>query len=204
MRKRRQRDLAEAPTSDAVEAVLLVRSYALNRGCWTFLQTYLHTRGWVVWAISHRPRSSPIPVYAKRLGRAIERLETRPVQSKSTWSVTPWAASSRTPSGVWVRAARETCGHARHPWAGTRRTSLHGWGGLRHGTRCRGHPRHRRLLGRHRGRPSKLFISCCPSSAASPRPRHRASTPRPPRDGDVARVFRVVADALQARGPGEE
>ena len=101
VRKRRQRDLAEAPASDAVRnPVLLVHGYALNRGCWTFLQTYLHTRGWEwVWAINHRPRSSPIPVYAKRLGRAIERLRDETVQSKSTWSVTPWAASSRrTPS----------------------------------------------------------------------------------------------------------
>ena len=76
-RKRRQRDLAETSTTHSERLpVLLVHGYGLNRGCFTFLQTYLHTRGYEwVWAINNRPNSSPIPVFAKRLGRAIERLK---------------------------------------------------------------------------------------------------------------------------------
>jgi len=73
--KRKQRDIADKADATARIPVLLVHGYGLNRACFAFLQTYLHTRGWEwVWAINHTPRSSPIPVFAKRLGRSIERL----------------------------------------------------------------------------------------------------------------------------------
>jgi len=74
-RKRKQKDIADIADQTQRVPVLLVHGYSLNRACFTFLQTYLHTRGWDwVWAINHAPRSSPIPVFAKRLGRSIERL----------------------------------------------------------------------------------------------------------------------------------
>ena len=74
-RKRKQSDIADTASNQKRIPVLLVHGYTLNRACFTFLQTYLHTRGWEwVWSINHAPRSSPIPVFAKRLGRSIERL----------------------------------------------------------------------------------------------------------------------------------
>ena len=73
--KGKQRDIADTADATPRVPVLLVHGYGLNRACFTFLQTYLHTRGWEwVWAINHAPRSSPIPVFAKRLGRSIEQL----------------------------------------------------------------------------------------------------------------------------------
>ncbi len=55
--------------------ILLVHGYGLNRACWLFFQTYLHTRGWPwVWAINHRPRSRPIPSYAESLSSKIDLL----------------------------------------------------------------------------------------------------------------------------------
>ncbi len=129
-RKRRQRDLAEAPRTDAIRnPVLLVHGYSLNRACWTFFQTYLHTRGWEwVWAINHRPRSSPIPVYAKRLGRAIERLreETGAEQVDLV---------CHSMGGVVAAYALKEFGYAPHvrrlitlgtPWSGTK-THIFGW-----------------------------------------------------------------------------
>ena len=76
VRHRIQEDIAETPLPNQNRLpVLLVHGYGMNRACFSFLKTYLHTRGWDwVWAINHRPRSSPIPVFAKNLGRSIERL----------------------------------------------------------------------------------------------------------------------------------
>ena len=75
VRKRKQQDIADKADNAPRNPVLLVHGYSLNRACFTFLQTYLHTRGWEwVWAINHRPYSSPIPVFAKNLGRSIELL----------------------------------------------------------------------------------------------------------------------------------
>ncbi len=73
--KQKQKDIADKADTGTRVPVLLVHGYGLNRACFAFLQTYLHTRGWEwVWAINHAPRSSPIPVFAKRLGRSIEQL----------------------------------------------------------------------------------------------------------------------------------
>jgi predicted alpha/beta hydrolase family esterase len=73
-RHARGEDIAEIPRSSTTRRpVLLVHGYGLNRGCWRFVQTYLHTRGWSwVWAINHRPRSRPIPVYADNLRMAVD------------------------------------------------------------------------------------------------------------------------------------
>jgi triacylglycerol lipase len=69
-------DMAEGESRGGARLpVLLVHGYGLNRACWRFAQTYLHTRGWPwVWGINHRPWSRPIPVYAERLSGAVDRL----------------------------------------------------------------------------------------------------------------------------------
>ncbi len=75
-------DLANVPgepqepsKQDERVPVLLVHGYGRNRACWRFLSIYLTTRGWRwIWATNHRPWSSPIPVYADRLERAVELL----------------------------------------------------------------------------------------------------------------------------------
>ncbi|MEC8194007.1 MAG: alpha/beta fold hydrolase [Myxococcota bacterium] len=123
-RKRRQRDLAETPRTDRERLpVLLVHGYGLNRGCFTFLQTYLHTRGYEwVWAINNRPNSSPIPVFAKRLGRAIERLKDETGAERVD-------VVAHSMGGVIAAYALKEFGYARHvrrlvtvgtSWAGTK------------------------------------------------------------------------------------
>lgn len=69
-------DLAEGSALSTERVpVLLVHGYARNRACWRFLSIYLRTRGWRwIWAINHRPWSSPIPVYAEHLDRAVDLL----------------------------------------------------------------------------------------------------------------------------------
>jgi pimeloyl-ACP methyl ester carboxylesterase len=72
-------DLAEALPSDTDRPertpVLLVHGYGRNRACFRFLSIYLRTRGWSwVWANNHRPWSSPIPVFAENLSRAVDLL----------------------------------------------------------------------------------------------------------------------------------
>lgn len=55
--------------------VIIVPGYALNRGPYLFLVTFLRRHGWRwVWPIRNAPRSSPIPVYARHLGERIEEL----------------------------------------------------------------------------------------------------------------------------------
>lgn len=128
--KRRQRDLAETPDPTAVRnPVLLVHGYGLNRACFTFLQTYLHTRGWQwVWAANHRPRSSPIPVFAKNLGRSIERLR----EETGAEQIDLVAHSM---GGVVAAYALKEFGYAKYvrrlitlgtPWDGTK-THVFGW-----------------------------------------------------------------------------
>ena len=211
VRKRRQRDLAEAPASDAVRnPVLLVHGYALNRGCWTFLQTYLHTRGWEwVWAINHRPRSSPIPVYAKRLGRAIERLrdETGAEQVDLV---------CHSMGGIVAAYALKEFGYAPHvrrvvtlgtPWAGTK-THVFAW--LREGYDMAPDAEVIRAIEDYSGDTvavwSKHDHLVLPVESAAPPHAHTIELRHLGHLEMVmsARVFRVVADALQARGPGEE
>jgi len=74
--KRRPGDLTAGPGEAPDRTpVLLLPGYGLNRASFRFLSIYLHTRGWKwVWAINHHPWSSPIPVLADRLERAIDQL----------------------------------------------------------------------------------------------------------------------------------
>jgi hypothetical protein len=119
----RKEDIAETPSTNLNRLpVLLVHGYGMNRACFTFLKTYLHTRGWDwVWAINHRPRSSPIPVFAKHLGRSIERL----LEESGATQIDIVAHSM---GGVITAYALQEYGYARHvrkvitlgtPWAGT-------------------------------------------------------------------------------------
>jgi len=122
--KHRQRDLADKPSHRGTRRpVLLVHGYGLNRGGFGFLRTYLHTRGFEwVWAVNHRPNSSPIPVFAKRLGRAIERLKAE----TGAESIDIVAHSM---GGLVAAYALQEFGYAPHvrrlitlgtPWAGTK------------------------------------------------------------------------------------
>ena len=123
-RKRQQRDIAETPAHHQNRRpVLLVHGYGLNRGCFTFLQTYLHTRGYQwVWAINNRPNNSPIPVFAKRLGRAIERF-------KAETGAEQIDIVAHSMGGVVAAYALKEFGYAHHvrrlitlgtPWSGTK------------------------------------------------------------------------------------
>ena len=127
--KRKQQDIADTADSTARIPVLLVHGYGLNRACFTFLQTYLHTRGWEwVWAINHGPRSSPIPVFAKRLGRSIEQL----CEDSGAEQVDIVAHSM---GGIVAAYALKEFGYAPRvrrlitmgtPWSGTK-THVFGW-----------------------------------------------------------------------------
>jgi pimeloyl-ACP methyl ester carboxylesterase len=123
-RKHKQRDIAERPASNVHRnPVLLVHGYGLNRACFAFLQTYLHTRGWEwVWSVNHRPRSSPIPVFGKRLGRSIERL-------KEATGAEQIDIVAHSMGGIVTAYALQEFGYGHHvrrlitlgtPWAGTR------------------------------------------------------------------------------------
>ncbi len=123
-RKRKQRDIADTPSASRDRLpVLLVHGYGLNRGCFTFLQTYLHTRGYEwVWAINNRPNSSPIPVFAKRLGRAIEQLKAEAEADQVD-------IVAHSMGGVIAAYALKEFGYAPHvrrlvtvgtPWAGSK------------------------------------------------------------------------------------
>ncbi len=129
-RKHRQQDLADTPADNRARLpVLLVHGYGLNRGCFTFLKTYLHTRGYEwVWAINNRPLNSPIPVFAKRLGRAIERLKAETGSEQID-------IVAHSMGGLVAAYALKEFGYASHvrrlvtlgaPWAGTR-TFVFGW-----------------------------------------------------------------------------
>jgi len=123
-RKHKTQDLADTPDTDAPRhPVLLVHGYGLNRACFSFLKTYLHTRGleWI-WAINHRPRSSSIPVFAKQLGRAIERL-------KEASGADRVALVCHSMGGVIAAYALKEYGYGEHvrrvitlgtPWKGTK------------------------------------------------------------------------------------
>lgn len=206
-RKRRQRDLAEAPRSDAVRnPVILVHGYSLNRACWTFLQTYLHTRGWEwVWAINHRPRSSPIPVYAKRLGRAIERL-----REKTGADQVDLVCHSM--GGVVAAYALKEFGYASQvrrlvtlgtPWSGTK-TYIFGW--RREAADMAENSEVIQSLSDYEGDTVALWSRhdhlLVPLESAAP---DHAHTIELKHLGHLemltsARVFRMVADALQSGG----
>jgi len=211
VQKRRQRDLAEAPAEDAVRnPVLLVHGYGLNRGCWTFLRTYLHTRGWEwVWAINHRPRSSPVPVFAKRLGRAIERLRDETGAEKVD-------LVCHSMGGIVAAYALKEFGYAPHvrrvitlgtPWAGTK-THVFAW--LREGYDLAPGSEVIEAIQDYDGDTVSVWSKhdhlVLPVESAAP---SHAQTVELKHLGHLemvmsARVFRVVADALQARDMGEE
>ena len=209
--KRRQRDLADAPNASAVrKPVLLVHGYGLNRGCWTFLATYLHTRGWEwVWAINHRPRSSPIPVFAKRLGRSIERL-------KDETGADQVDLVCHSMGGIVAAYALKEFGYAHHvrriitlgtPWRGTK-THVFSWLREGHdlapgsevieainsfsGDTVAIWSRHDHLVV-----PVENGVAPCGKSIELRHLGHLEMLMS-------ARVFRVVADELQARGNNEE
>ena len=207
-RKRRQKDLAESPRSDAIRnPVVLVHGYGLNRACWTFFQTYLHTRGWEwVWAINHRPRSSPIPVYAKRLGRAIERLRDETGADKVD-------LVCHSMGGIVAAYALKEFGYAKYvrrmitlgtPWSGTK-THIFGW--MREAADMSPDSEVIRTLADFQGdtiaiwsRHDHLMV---PLESAAPDHAHTIEMKHLGHLEMVtsARVFRVVADALQTVEP---
>jgi triacylglycerol lipase len=210
-RKRRQRDIAEAPDPAAIRnPVLLVHGYSLNRACFTFLKTYLHTRGWEwVWAANHRPRSSPIPVFAKRLGRTIERLKDATGADKVD-------LVCHSMGGVVAAYALKEYGYSEHvrrvitlgtPWAGTK-TYVFCW--MREGADLAPSSEVIAAIADYQGDTVAIWSQydqlMVPLKTAAP---DHARTVEIKHLGHVemltsARVFRMVADSLQAGGVDEE
>jgi pimeloyl-ACP methyl ester carboxylesterase len=122
--KERGQDLAHAQGHSVNRRpVLLVHGYGLNRRCFHFLKTYLHTRGWGwVWAINHRPLSSPISVFAERLGRAVDRLRAETGADQ----IDIVAHSMGGLVSAWYMAKLDGAQHVRRlitlgtPWSGSR------------------------------------------------------------------------------------
>ena len=208
-RKKRQRDIADTADVSNRIPVLLVHGYSLNRACFTFLQTYLHTRGWEwVWAINHGPRSSPIPVFAKRLGRSIERLceETGAEQIDIV---------GHSMGGIVAAYALKEFGYAHRvrrlitlgtPWAGSR-THVFSW--LREGHDLAPDSEVVQALQDYSGTTTAIWSQSdhlvIPVSSAAP---VHAQCIEVPHLGHLemmtsARCFRIVADALLAKGTEE-
>jgi len=117
-------DIAES-TVDRVERtpILLVHGSARNRACWRFLSIYLQTRGWSwVWAMNHRPWSSPIPTFAERLGRSVDLL----IESSGADKVDIVAHSMGGVVAAWYLSQLDGKSKVRRlvtigtPWKGTR------------------------------------------------------------------------------------
>ena len=120
-------DLAAEDPSDTDQdervPVLLVHGYGRNRACFRFLSIYLRTRGWRwIWATNHRPWSSPIPVYAERLGRAVDLL----IESSGSPRVDIVAHSMGGVVAAWYLAKLDGTSKVRRlvtmgtPWQGSR------------------------------------------------------------------------------------
>lgn len=206
-RKRKQRDIADAPSADRNRLpVLLVHGYGLNRGCFTFLQTYLHTRGYEwVWAINNRPNSSPIPVFAKRLGRAIE-------QFKAEAGTDRVDIVAHSMGGVIAAYALKEFGYAPHvrrlvtigaPWAGSK---THVFGFRREAADIRPNSEIINAIAEYSGDTVAIWSQSdhlvLPSQSG--RPSHARCIELPNLGHQEmlvsARVFRCVADALLSEG----
>jgi triacylglycerol lipase len=206
--KRKQEDIADKADHAPRLPVLLVHGYSLNRACFTFLQTYLHTRGWEwIWAINHRPRSSPIPVFAKNLGRSIERLcdETGSDQIDII---------GHSMGGIVTAYALKEFGYAHRvrrlitlgsPWAGSR-TFVFSW--LREGFDLAPQSEVISAIENYSGDTTAIWSRSdhliVPVASAAP---NHAECIEVPHLGHLemmtsARCFRIVADALLA--PGDE